>query len=194
MPPWFWPSNISPIVGDLLVGLLQCDPILRLTASDAMKHPWFRTSNLKQPIPSISERVDNDISINSMSSLDSYTSPMSLSRYQSGSPTNSFNRLISGSNFDPSPKSRKEASRDASLSEQTQESLQLADIDLNAFCPQQPNINQQSILEQQRIKELAANDIIEPRPGRNLPTNIRIPSPNQDTTFNPNQSYHQDSN
>lgn len=40
LPSWFWPSNISPLVTNLLVGLLQCDPTCRLSAAEAILHPW----------------------------------------------------------------------------------------------------------------------------------------------------------
>jgi hypothetical protein len=40
VPSWFWPNNISPLVGSLLVGLLHYDPLQRLTASEAARHPW----------------------------------------------------------------------------------------------------------------------------------------------------------
>lgn len=39
-PSWFWSSHISPLVSGLLVGLLQSDPSQRLSAAEAMNHPW----------------------------------------------------------------------------------------------------------------------------------------------------------
>jgi serine/threonine protein kinase len=42
IPGWFWPNTISPLVGNLLVGLLHYDPNMRLTASEALNHPWCR--------------------------------------------------------------------------------------------------------------------------------------------------------
>ncbi len=40
LPSWFWPANISPMVTSLLIGLLQWDPAHRLTAAEAIRHPW----------------------------------------------------------------------------------------------------------------------------------------------------------
>lgn len=42
MPLWFWPTHISPLAGDLLVKLLQCDPSQRISAAEALRHPWCR--------------------------------------------------------------------------------------------------------------------------------------------------------
>lgn len=42
LPQWFWPSHISPPVGSLLVSLLHFDPNMRLTAEEALNHPWCR--------------------------------------------------------------------------------------------------------------------------------------------------------
>jgi hypothetical protein len=42
IPIWFWPTHISPLAGDLLVKLLQTDPTQRITATEALRHPWCR--------------------------------------------------------------------------------------------------------------------------------------------------------
>lgn len=44
IPTWFWPTNLSPLAGDLLVKLLQVDPSQRITAAEAMRHPWCRST------------------------------------------------------------------------------------------------------------------------------------------------------
>lgn len=51
-PTWFFTSRISPIAASLLVSLLQIDPSLRVTASQAMQHPWILgCANISSPGP-----------------------------------------------------------------------------------------------------------------------------------------------
>jgi len=40
IPSWFFPSWISPLASSLIISLLQCDPSKRLTAAEALLHPW----------------------------------------------------------------------------------------------------------------------------------------------------------
>lgn len=49
-PSWFFPSNISPIAKSLIVQLLHPDPLLRLSASDALQHRWITSVNSNQQI------------------------------------------------------------------------------------------------------------------------------------------------
>jgi serine/threonine protein kinase len=42
IPIWFWPTHISPLASDLLIKLLQTDPTQRITAAEALRHPWCR--------------------------------------------------------------------------------------------------------------------------------------------------------
>lgn len=48
MPSWFWPTNVCPPAGDLLIKLLQCDPLTRLTAAEALLHPWCRDTQAEE--------------------------------------------------------------------------------------------------------------------------------------------------
>lgn len=40
VPSWFLPGHISMGAGSLLVQLLHHDPAIRLSAAEALKHPW----------------------------------------------------------------------------------------------------------------------------------------------------------
>lgn len=50
--PWravFPPGAVSDLALDLVASLLRYDPTMRLTAADALKHPWFTTAPLPEP-------------------------------------------------------------------------------------------------------------------------------------------------
>ena len=41
VPVWFFPSHVSPLAASLIIGLLQPDPTHRISAREALLHPWL---------------------------------------------------------------------------------------------------------------------------------------------------------
>jgi serine/threonine protein kinase len=61
LPAWFWPSTISPLVTTLLVGLLQSDPSVRLSAAEALRHPWCQGLSMEDfKAASVAQRLFAD--------------------------------------------------------------------------------------------------------------------------------------
>ena len=68
-PSWFWPNAPLPLVNSLLVGLLQADPNLRLSAAEAINHPWCQGMTYEEYKSMRSAEMNNVASTNTPPSL-----------------------------------------------------------------------------------------------------------------------------